>query len=132
MSHCIERELKNAREKLTVMLNAAIALLCVIATVHSILGEMYVMPHVRKATFPGFLGNSSFCGESLRFTWHLPSIMGATLALILAQGPSPTIVRIIAASLLLSALWVLAVSRGRHPGWAGFTLAAILTWLGAG
>ena len=77
--------------------------------------------------------------QTIRFSWHLPSILGCAFAQILLRYGSLTelgvgerfVVRTMAISLLLCAAVVFATTRGRHPGWAALLATAVLSWTAA-
>lgn len=121
------------------------------ALAHSVPGEVVVLRHLGRVQglppvapwvlipSPAMSGTEALARQSLRFSWHLPSIMGCAFALILGRYASRAelgaadrfVIRTIATALLLCAVAVFAATRGRHPGWAPL-LAAVPSWTAAG
>lgn len=71
-------------------------------------------------------------------SWHALSVLGWGMGAILLGmswgglvEPSPLLVHAMAWSMLVSAALVLIGTRGRHPGWIGLTVVAVLIWLGS-
>ncbi len=85
-----------------------------------------------------FYGLARELGIPWRVIWHLPSILGWAFALILTRfaylpdpgGEERFVLKTISVSLLVCAVLVFAGTR-RHPGWAAFLAAAVLSWVGA-
>jgi hypothetical protein len=119
--------------------------------VHSILGEILLLRRLRKDSLPvlapfslfevrplGLTGNPDLALGTLRFTWHLPTVLGLGVAAILLGLATPSaagtplvfIERVLALSLLACTLVVLVISKGKHPGWIVFLVITILVWLG--
>ena len=125
------------------MLVAASIVLVVLGALHSILGEKLIFRRLERieglplAGFPPIIGAKVPPDFALRATWHNLTIFGWTFALILGRwdlvtaGGGHFLAQTVAIALLISAvLWAVA-SCGKHIGWLGFLLAAVLTWLGA-
>jgi len=109
-----------------------------VAFVHSVLGERYILVRLfRRNDLPKLFGTDDFTRRTLRFAWHITSVMGLGLAaiLVMLDSPGDTFTRrtaeIVAATCALSGLVALAGSRGRHPAWIAFLAIAVLTWLGS-
>jgi hypothetical protein len=120
------------------LLLAASLLLAMTALLHAVLGELLIVRHLRRVDgLPPIFGSRSLPRQTLQFTWHLPSILGAGLAVILARyAQLPAlgteerfVIATIAVSLLACAGAVFLFSRGRHPGWAAFLATAVLCWM---
>ena len=85
-------------------------------------------------------GSTRVAKETLRFAWHVTSVLGIGIAVILfyyASIPKLApdqiyVLRVL--SLTCQASFVVAIvgSRARHPSWIVFLLVSILIWLGAG
>jgi hypothetical protein len=105
---------------------------------HSVLGELLLISRLTNAGLPAVGGSTDFARRTLRFSWHLPTVLGLGLTAILlwlSLQPSPgTELAFVERALALSfaACWlvVLLISRGKHPGWVAFLALAVLTWLG--
>src|SRR4051794_7313469 len=119
---------------------AAAALTFAIGVAHSWLGERYILMRLfRQQNIPHLFGSAAFTKRTLRFAWHLTTVLGcgvAALLLILASAPRDTsarlLSRVIAATFLVSAIVAVVGSRGRHLSWIVFLFIAGLVWLGAG
>jgi hypothetical protein len=85
-------------------------------------------------------GGAALARQSLRFAWHLPSILGCAVALILGRyadlgelgSGERFVLRTNSISLLLCGVVVLAETKGKHPGWAPFLVSSALCWPPAG
>lgn len=105
--------------------------------VHSGLGEARLIgPLLDPAYRTGLLAKSAFARGILRFAWHLTSIawwglaaVTAAYALAAPGQAEAAVLTAIAATLAVSGLIVLAMSRGRHLAWPIFLLAAGLAAL---
>jgi hypothetical protein len=117
------------------MLQAAAFLLVAMGIAHSVLGERYILTRLfRRADLPKIFGSAEFTVGTLRFTWHLTSVMGFGLAAVLLQlagQASPkeivtTLGWLCVASGLLPLIW----TRGRHLSWLFLFAAAglCLSW----
>lgn len=119
------------------MLQLAAALVALLGIAHSYLGERYLLIRLfRRDNLPKLLGSTAFTQRTLRFAWHLTTVMAfgfAALLLQLAGGAAgPALVRTIGGTLLLGGLLPLVHTRGRHLAWVvlfiagGLCLAAAL------
>jgi hypothetical protein len=109
-----------------------------VAVVHSILGERYILIRLfRRNDLPKLFGSDAFTRRTLRFAWHITSVMGLGLAAIIVELDAPgdafarRTAEIISATCALSGLVALVGSRGRHLAWIAFFAIAVLTWLGS-
>jgi hypothetical protein len=115
-------------------------ILIVTGILHSFLGERLVLgPLSRTADLPKLLGSGAFMRRTLRFTWHVTTVLLVAVAgvlLILADPSSSAalvgIPRSLALACLVCALISGLTTRGRHFSWFLFLAAAVTTWLGAG
>jgi len=116
------------------------ALLALTAVVHSVVGEKLLLIPLQKVDgLPAVGGSTRVARETLRFAWHVTSVLGIGIAVILfyyASVPKLApdqiyVVRVL--SLTCQASFVVAIvgSRARHPSWIVFLLVSILIWLGA-
>lgn len=121
------------------LLGAAVAT-AALALVHAVGGEAMIFPHRAKFRgLPRFLGRDELALRTIRVTWHVATILGVAIATVFARFAAVDqldesqrfVVRVLAASLAACGLLVLAGTRGRHPGWAGFFVTAALAWAGA-
>jgi hypothetical protein len=99
---------------------------------HSALGEARLIgPLLAPEHRAGLLAKSAFARGILRFAWHLTSLAWWGLAAILVavavaapgQAEAPVLIAV-AATLGISGLVILAMSRGRHLAWPIFLAAA--------
>ncbi len=119
---------------------AAGVLMILIGVAHSVIGEILIFRQLRAGTIVPLLAPPPLRERHLRIlwaNWHLTSALGwglAALLILIAVAPDPSSyalhVRIIAIATLAGSLLVLYATRGRHPGWIGLLVAAVLAWLG--
>ena len=114
------------------MLHAAALLLVVLCLAHSLLGERYILMRLfrRSELLPKLLGGTAFTKNTLRFVWHLVTVMGLGFALVLLQlaggASAGQIATLIGAALLVSGVLPLVMTRGRHLSWIGLLGAGAL------
>jgi hypothetical protein len=71
-------------------------------------------------------------------TWHLASAFGLGFAGILLSlssstaTPDPAIIYALLFAFIMGSALVLIATKGKHPGWIGLLLVAILVHLGSG
>ena len=115
-------------------------LLVSLSIAHTIVGEVLVLRPLDRATgLPGIRGSVRTMRETLRFAWHVTSVLGVGVAAVLLHcarltpldGDSARVVRIVALTCAASFVVALVGSRGRHPSWVVFLVVAILSWLGS-
>jgi hypothetical protein len=114
----------------------AALILVLLAAVHSILGERYLIVRLlRREDLPPLLGGTQFTKGILRFAWHITSVAWLGLAgVLVAIMPSGsvaegTVLRIISLTAMVTGGVVLVGSRGRHFAWAAFLVVAALIWM---
>jgi hypothetical protein len=115
----------------------AAALILALGLVHSVLGERYIMIRLlRRADLPRLFGSDLFTRRTLRFAWHLTTVVWFGIGAMLLQlargaplGPAE-LAGILAVTSAASAVVALVGSRGRHPAWAVFLAIGALAWLG--
>jgi hypothetical protein len=118
------------------MLISAAALLVLIGLVHSVLGEKYILQRLFRQPLPKLFGDDEFTKRTLRFAWHITSLLFFGFAAILAllhfeAGSARNLLRVTAICFAATALTALIASRGRHLSWPVFTAIAALCWLAA-
>ena len=109
-----------------------------IGLAHSVLGERYILIRLfRKQNIPHLFGSDDFTKRTLRFAWHLTTVLCfglAALLFILASSPLNASTRIVAnalaATFLASGIVALIGSRGRHLAWVVLLIIAGLVWMG--
>lgn len=105
---------------MTIALALAGTLAATLAVGHSLLGEVLIF---RRLTPDETAGISPRQMSVIRGTWHLLSLLGcgfAAILFILALDRPPTnglMVQSLAATFLISGLYWLWATRGRHPAW---------------
>src|SRR5262245_5421281 len=123
------------------LLLAASLVAVVTALLHAVLGEILILRHLDKVdSLPPLLGSKELPRQTLRFTWHLPSILACAFAAILARyaqlavlgARERFVIMTISVAVLACAGAIILISRGRHPGWVAFLIVAVLCWIAAG
>ena len=119
------------------MLYAAALLIVTLGLAHSWLGERYLLRRLfrRSDELPKLMGSTDFTKNTLRFVWHLTTVMALGFALLilqLASGASAAaMVNAVGATLVLSGILPLAYTRGRHLSWPVLFIAGALCLLWA-
>jgi hypothetical protein len=128
---------------------AAAVLIVLLVLAHSVIGELLLISRLSSSHLPrlapfalfeapklGLVGNPDLALATLRFTWHLASVLGLAFSAILLwlslSGPRTDLgflQQTMAISFGVCSLIVLLCTQGRHPGWVAFAAIAILTWL---
>lgn len=110
----------------------------ILGVVHSVLGEKLIFKRLRSIDLTLVSGSQAISPQHLRTiwsTWHLISIFGyglGAILLILSLSPNDAIDLISKAvelTFLVSAIFWLIGTRGRHPAWFVFLMIALLSWL---
>lgn len=122
---------------MNILLVIAGVLLVLVGLAHSLLGEIMIFNKLRNGTIIPTGKLPPLKEAHLRIlwaTWHLPSILGFALGLILMHFASMTSqpvteIHIIAASLTVAGLLVAYATNAKHPGWIGLLLSAALCFL---
>jgi hypothetical protein len=104
------------------MLYLAAGLICALALAHSYLGERYILIRLfRRGDLPKVLGSADFTKGTLRFVWHLTSVFGVGMAIVLAEVaahlPVPVLVATIGGTAIVAGLLPLFFTRARHLSW---------------
>lgn len=116
------------------MLYTAAAVLVVLVVAHSVLGERFILRRLfRRPDLPKVLGSTGFTTGTLRFVWHLTSVMGLAIAAVLVQVQAGATQAAVVATLgwitLGSALLPLYFTRGKHLSWIGLAaVGALCLW----
>lgn len=116
------------------MLICAAALCLFIGSVHSYLGERFILIRLFRNPLPPLLGNDDFTRQTLRFAWHITTVawwgFGAILYCLSAgAGSSRQILFIIGTTFAVSAGFPIAISRGKHLSWIVFGAIALLCFI---
>lgn len=115
------------------MLVTAAALIWLTGLAHSVLGERYILIRLfrRPDSLPKLLGSTAFTAGTLRFVWHLITVVWWALAyVVLALGSGPLsrddLLLVIGDTALVSAAFPLVFTRGRHLSWVAFLVVGAL------
>ena len=115
------------------MLQAAAILVFLLGLAHSILGERYILVRLfRRPDLPKLFGGTAFTSRTLRFAWHLTTIIAWGLAVVLLQlqhlptAAGRAIAITLGTTLLASGLLPLVFTRGRHLSWLVLFAAGVL------
>lgn len=119
-------------------LEIAAALIFALGAAHSYLGERYLLMRLfRRDSLPKLLGGTEFTKQTLRFAWHLTTVAWWALALLLLQAAqggltATSAVQVIGWTAVVSGLFPLVFTRGRHLSWiVMFAIGALaLMWAG--
>ncbi|EJE50069.1 hypothetical protein PMI14_05355 [Acidovorax sp. CF316] len=115
------------------MLATAAVLIWLTGLAHSILGERYILMRLfrREDSLPRVLGSTAFTAGTLRFVWHLITVVWWALAcLVFALGRGPVsrddVLLVVGVTALVSAAFPLYFTRGRHLSWVVFLAVGVL------
>jgi hypothetical protein len=105
------------------MLLVAALLTFAVGLVHSVLGEKFILMRMPE--------QAPFKARILRFAWHLTTVAWWGIAAMLALASrgllnTSNTLRVIAATMVVTAAIILVASRGRHFAWPVFLAIAIL------
>lgn len=119
------------------MLYAAAAIIVLLGLAHSALGERFIITRLlRRDDLPKVLGSSEFTKHTLRYCWHLTTVMALGMAYLLIQieqgDVHAALVRTLAVTLIVSAVLAIVVTRARHLSWVGLIMAAVICFRYAG
>jgi multisubunit Na+/H+ antiporter MnhB subunit len=119
------------------MLYLVVALMLLTGLAHSYLGERYILVRLfKRDNLPQVLGSTRFTTGTLRFVWHLTTVVWWCLAYLvyLAADGSFTqgrALRAIGICALVSAVFPLFFTRGRHLSWLVFVAVGVLLFMAA-
>jgi hypothetical protein len=117
------------------MLLLASALIFMTGLAHSYLGERYLLMRLfRSDHLPKLFGGTAFTKGTLRFAWHITTLVWwgiACMLLLAAQGTlvKDQVLAIIGTTSLVSAALPLYFTRGKHLSWLVFILVGALALL---
>lgn len=110
------------------MLQFAAVVIFLVGLAHSLLGERFILVRLfRRENLPKLFGGTEFTTKTLRFAWHLTTIVWWAFAVLLWQlesGPlsSAFVLKVIGYSSIASGLLPLVMTRGKHLVWILFFL----------
>lgn len=124
---------------MNLFLLAAGLLSALIGVAHSLLGERLVLgPLFRRADLPNLLGSTTFARQTLRFAWHLTTVLLVGIGVaVIALSPAPLVpqaistIQVLAATFAACSLLSLVGARAKHFSWWVFFIIAVLLWFGA-
>lgn len=114
------------------MLAVAASLIWLTGLAHSILGERYILVRLfQRDNLPKVLGTTVFTAGTLRFAWHLTTVVWWAMAyLVFALGHGPVhrdeALLVTGIASLVSAALPLYFTRGKHLSWVVFLLVGVL------
>ena len=113
---------------------SATGLILAMSAAHSYLGEKYILRRLFRQPLPPLFGDDSFTKQTLRFVWHLMSVMGVGLAVLLVllatnQADTTNLLYLMAGLFGVMALFPLIITRTRHLSWVVMLAIALLCWL---
>lgn len=122
-------------------LKIAAILTAVLAVLHSVLGEKYILIRLfRRENLPKLFGGDSFTKGTLRFCWHIMTVFGLGFGAIMWQLSevqagqfaeiSEGIRSAIAGAFFASAALAAYFTRLKHLSWVVFLAIAILVYQG--
>ena len=103
------------------MLQIAAVLIAALGLAHSVLGERYLLVRLFRRELPALFGGTGFTRNTLRFAWHLTTVLALGLGAVLWQladaASAAVLARTIGGCLVVSGLLPLVLTRGRHLSW---------------
>lgn len=118
------------------MLTFAAILCFLLGLAHSVLGERYILIRLfRSESLPKLFGDDWFTRQTLRFAWHITTVMvwGFGVLLLFAARPevdlANNLLMTTAITFALCGLLALGFTRARHLSWIVFFAVAILAVL---
>lgn len=103
------------------MLKVAAVLIVLLGVAHSGLGERYILVRLFPRDLPKLFGGQEFTRNTLRFAWHLTTVLAFGLGAVLWQLDSTASPELLACTLgwcfIASGLLPLAATRGPHLAW---------------
>jgi hypothetical protein len=121
---------------------AAAILAIIVGAVHSVLGEVLIFRHLRTQGLVPTSAAPPLRERHIRIlwaSWHVLTVFGWAFAAMLLWFAYPSqpqathafFEQTVIVAFLAGAFLVLIATKGRHPGWVGLSLVAVLTWFAA-
>lgn len=115
------------------------ALSALIGIAHSVLGERLLLgPLFNRGDLPRLLGSATFARQTLRFAWHLTTVLLLGIgSIVVALSSSPLepqatwFLRALAITFAACSILSLIGARARHFSWWVFFVIAMLLWIGS-
>jgi hypothetical protein len=120
------------------LLLIAATLIFLTGVAHSYLGERYILVRLfRREGLPKLLGGTAFTTGTLRFAWHLTTVVWwgmAYLTVVAAYGEisRDQFLLVLGVMSLVSAAFPLYFTRGKHLSWIVFLLVGVLVFVARG
>ena len=111
------------------LIASVILILCGVA--HSYLGERYIFIRLfRRENIPHLFGSDEFTKGTLRFCWHITSILWfGFAALLLAHEQTNTfLLDVVAVVFLLSSLFSIYFTKAKHLSWVAFLAVSLIAY----
>lgn len=110
-----------------------------LALAHSYLGEKLLLQRLfSRCELPKLLGSRDFARRTLRFAWHLTTLLMVSIGTVAIAVGTQTqtaqaslILKIFAVMFVGCSLLSLIGARGRHFSWYVFAVIGVLLWIGA-
>lgn len=111
------------------MLIIASLLLILCGSVHSILGERYILIRLfKRDNLPHIFGSDQFTKGTLRFAWHITSFAWFGFAALLVLLPDSRILLFTVSIIFaLSGVFSAYYTKGKHLSWLVFWVISALT-----
>lgn len=123
---------------MAILLYVAAFLTVSLGIAHSYLGEKYILIRLfRRENLPRIFGDQEFTKRTLRFAWHITTVAWIGLAALLVHAGRgdltvPGTLRIIGVTAIISGLFPIIFTRGRHLAWIVlFAIGGISLWCSA-
>ena len=105
------------------MLQLAAVLSFLLGLAHSILGERYILTRLfKRDNLPRLFGGTEFTTRTLRFAWHLTTVLWWGFASILWHAAAGSmslafVLQVIGYTSIAGGLLPLIITRGKHLSW---------------
>ncbi len=119
------------------MLIVAALLLFLTGIAHSYLGERYILIRLfKRDNLPQLFGGTDFTTSTLRFVWHLLTVVWWGIAILVLQASgqqlqSRSVLEMFSAIAFVSGMFPFFLTRGRHLSWVVFFAVSALLWVAA-
>lgn len=117
------------------LLQLAAVLLFLLGLAHSVLGERYILIRLfRRSDLPKLFGGTAFTTRTLRFAWHITTVLWWGLAALLwrlsaGAGDTEELLHIVGLTCIACGLLPLVITRGRHLSWLVlFGAGGLILW----
>jgi hypothetical protein len=117
------------------MLGVAAALCVLIGTIHSYLGERFILIRLfRNQNIPQLFGSDYFTKRTLRFAWHITTVAWfgfGYILFVISQGNeniTRAVLFTISIAFFITGALAFGFTRGRHISWLVFWTIAGLSY----